>query len=271
MFSDVVELRDFYQSRLGEAADHALRRQVRDVWPDLTGQRLLGLGYALPLLREYGGEAERTLAFMPSQQGVLRWPPEQRNAAALVDEGALPLPDYAMDRVVLVHSLEHTEQLRTMLEEAWRVLLGDGRLLVIVPNRRGVWARLERTPFSQGRPYSAGQLSRLLRGQKFLPMRTEHCLFFPPSHARTLLAAAPAWERIGHRWFTGFGGVVMIEAVKQQYALTKQIQPRRLRARVAAPFPNAVRPPAYAARSGGTEVGGPGSGARVGRGGVKTG
>ncbi len=251
MFSDVVDLRDFYESRLGQLAYHVLRREVRQIWPDLTGQRVLGLGYAPPVLRQYRQEAERVLAFMPAQQGVLRWPYDGRNATALVDEGALPLADFSMDRVILMHALENTEQLRTMLDEAWRVLLGDGRLLVVVPNRRGVWARLERTPFGHGRPYSAGQLSRLLRNQMFLPMHTSHSLFFPPSRSRTLLAAAPAWERVGQRWFTRFGGLVVIEASKQQYATSKPVQHRRLRSRVVVPFPTGVRPPAGVRREGG--------------------
>src|SRR2546430_2803869 len=33
---------------------------------------------------------------------------------------------------------------KTMLKEVWRVLAGGGRLLIVVPNRRGVWARLDR-------------------------------------------------------------------------------------------------------------------------------
>jgi hypothetical protein len=136
------------------------------------------------------------------------------------------------------------------------VLLGDGRLLVMVPNRRGVWARLERTPFAHGRPYSAGQLSRLLRNQMFLPMQTGHSLFFPPVRSRTLLAAAPAWERLGERWFPRFGGLVVMEAVKQQYSLSKPVQHRRLRSRVVVPFPSGVRPPAGVRRVDGLEVGG---------------
>ena len=47
--------------------------------------------------------------------------------------------------------------------EIWRVLSGNGRLLVIAPNRRGIWARFEHTPFGHGRPYTSSQLYRLLR------------------------------------------------------------------------------------------------------------
>ena len=37
-----------------------------------------------------------------------------------------------------------------------------GRLLIVVPNRRGVWARSDTTPFGHGRPYSRSQITHLL-------------------------------------------------------------------------------------------------------------
>lgn len=40
----------------------------------------------------------------------------------------------------------------------------------------------------------------------------------PPSKSRMMLAGAPAWEKIGLRWFKTFGGVVIVEAGKQIYA-----------------------------------------------------
>lgn len=242
MFHDVVELQDFYDSRLGQVARHMIRRQIRQIWPDVTGQRVLGLGYATPYLRQFKADAERVLAFMPAQQGVLHWPREGPNAVGLVDEAALPLPDYSVDRVLLVHSLEHTEQLRPLLSEIWRVMMGDARLLVVVPNRRSLWSRLERTPLGQGRPFTQRQLSRLLQEMNFVPRASHQALFVPPTHLRTLLGAAPAWERIGKRWFPRFSGVVMIEAGKQVYALDKPMQAVPLRSRVVVPFPSAARP-----------------------------
>ena len=38
MWSDVVDLRDFYESRLGQVARHLLRRRIRQTWPDLRGE-----------------------------------------------------------------------------------------------------------------------------------------------------------------------------------------------------------------------------------------
>jgi SAM-dependent methyltransferase len=218
MSSDVVDLRDFYRTGLGQVARRMIRDAVRRVWPDLRAMRLLGIGYPTPFLTAISPETERTVALMPASLGVLGWSPEGRNLVTLADEGELPFADYSIDRVLLVHALETTEQVGPMLKEIWRVLAGGGRLLIVAPNRRGIWARLDRTPFGSGRPYTLSQLSQLLRDEQFTPVGSDTALFIPPARKRMILRSAPAWERVGKRWFPTFAGVVLVEAMKQIYA-----------------------------------------------------
>jgi SAM-dependent methyltransferase len=234
MYADVVDLRDFYASRLGQVTRRLVRRRIRLIWPSVTGMRILGLGYATPYLRLFRDEAERVVAVMPSSQGVLPWPSEGPNAVALADEGELPLQDFSVDRVLLVHGLEYSEQIRLLLKEIWRVMAGGGRLMAVVPNRRGIWARIDSTPFGQGHPYTPGQLSRLLREADFTPERAGAALFVPPTGSRMVLRSANAVERIGERWFTTFAGVSIVEASKQLYA-KPAIKRREKRRRVYVP------------------------------------
>ena len=183
MWNDVVDLRDFYNTRMGEVTRHLVRRKIRSIWPEVRGMSMLGLGYAVPFLRQFREEAERVIAVMPAQQGILPWPPEGPNCAALADETALPLPDVSVDRLLLVHGLECGEHTADMLKEMWRVLTGSGRILIVVPNRRGIWAQTDRTPFGQGHPYSASQLSKVLRANMFIPIQTQHALYVPPTRS----------------------------------------------------------------------------------------
>jgi SAM-dependent methyltransferase len=141
--------------------------------------------------------------------------------------------------VLLVHALETTDQAGPMLKEIWRVLAGGGRLLVIAPNRRGIWARLDRTPFGSGRPYTMSQLSRLLRDEQFTPVGSNTALFIPPARKRMILRSAAAWERIGKRWFPTFAGVVLVEATKQIYAKPAPVRAPRRRL-VYAPAPHGL-------------------------------
>lgn len=236
MRPDVIDLRDFYDERLGQVARHLLRYRMRRLWPNLRGQSVLGLGYATPYLQQFRDEAARVLAMMPAQQGVHRWPEEEAGLVALVDETDLPLADASVDRVLLVHGLENAEQVRRVLREAWRVLASGGRLLAVVPNRRGLWSRIERTPFGHGYPYSPGQLSRLLRDNMFQPTARASALYMPPIRSRMLLRTAGAWEKLGQRWVQAVGGVLLIEAEKQIYAATS-VQRTRTRP-IAVPLPS---------------------------------
>ncbi|MHC8508408.1 MAG: class I SAM-dependent methyltransferase [Rhodospirillales bacterium] len=238
MWSDVVDLRDFYATRAGLAARRVVRARAREMWPDVRGQSILGLGYATPFLGAFRAEAERTVALMPSAQGVLSWPAEGPPLTALTKENALPLADLSVDRVILAHTVESAEHLRPLMREVWRVLAEGGRLMVIAPNRRGLWARFDFSPFGNGLPYSSGQLSRLLRDALFTPQRIEGALFAPPFGGRFVFSGALAWERFGRRAFPAFGGVLMAEAAKQVYAQTSAAKPARRR--VLTPLPGGL-------------------------------
>jgi SAM-dependent methyltransferase len=235
MHMDVVELRDFYRTRLGQTAQRLIRRRLRDIWPDIRGHSLLGLGYAVPFLRPFMEEAERVVAFMPAGQGVMPWPVRAPGLTALVDETDLPLQDASVSRVLLVHAVENSESYRRMLQEAWRVLDGSGRLIVVAPNRSGVWARTDRTPFGHGHPFSRSQLNRLLNETCFVPEVHHKALFVPPLRWNFLLTAAPAWERVGDRWLNTFGGVILIEASKRLYRPIRTGETKRSAAPVRLP------------------------------------
>ena len=235
MWTDAVDLRDFYATSLGQVARRMIRRRVRDLWPDVSGHNLLGLGYTTPYLTGFRSEAARVIAAMPAAQGVLHWPTDEPGLTTLAGELELPFDDFSMDRVLFVHALESAEQVRPMLREVWRVLAGSGRLIIIVPNRRGIWARFERTPFGHGQPYTIGQLSRLLRDNLFTPVQSSTALYIPPVRSRMVLSSATAWERLGHPAFSTFAGVIVSEAVKQIYTGQSEVAVSRQRSYLPVP------------------------------------
>lgn len=218
--NSAVDLREFYDTVQGRVVQRILRHHLRQLWPDVKGQRVVGLGYAVPLLRPFLGEAERVIALMPGPQGAVYWPAESRGLVSMCDEAELPIESNSVDRLVLLHTLNSTESMHAVLQEAWRILTGQGRLVVIVPNRTGIWARLDSTPFGHGTPYSSGQLRHFLKEYMFVPERTERALFFPPASSRLMLATAGVWEKMGRSLFNAFGGVNIMEATKQLYAGT---------------------------------------------------
>lgn len=229
MFIDVVDLRDFYSQGLGVVARRFIGRGIRARWNDLGGLRIAGMGYATPYLGLFREEAERCLAFMPAAQGVVQWPSARPGLTALVDETGLPLTDAAVDRVLLVHALEMTDDPVAMLREVWRVLAPNGRLLAVVPNRRGLWARIDSTPFGHGRPYSRAQITKILRETLFTPNGWGEALYVPPIPRGWFLRTAVAWERTGATISAPFAGVHIVEATKQVYrAIPARREKRKL-------------------------------------------
>ena len=217
MHLDVHDLRAFYyRSALGRAAQKVLRDRLRGLWPDARGHCVVGFGFAAPLLRPFLPEARRVLSLMPGPQGVMPWPSGGPNVSALVEETLWPLPTGFVDRLVLLHGLEVSEHPSALLEECFRVLGPGGRLVVIVPNRAGLWSRTDATPFGYGRPYSLGQLEATLRRHRFLVEETASALYQPPSAHRFWRRAAGFLENVGqHLPVFAAGGALLVAASKQ--------------------------------------------------------
>jgi SAM-dependent methyltransferase len=220
MTSEVHGLSAFYASRGGETAARLVAARLKALWPALPGQSVLGLGWAAPYLGLWRREAERCVALVPGHipdAHGLR-PSAIPCATLLAEEEALPFADASFDRVLLVHGLEAAENARRLLREVWRVLRDDGRLMLVVPNRVGMWAHLDRTPFGHGQPYSRGQIERLLARHLFRAERQETALFVPPYGLSRLGAAAPVLERAGRVVCPRLAGVFIVEAEKDLFS-----------------------------------------------------
>lgn len=230
MHLDVTDLRQFYyRTQLGRAVQRSVQGAVRGIWPDLTGLSLVGFGFAAPFLRPLMAEAQRTICLMPAPQGVCRWPAEGPNVSVLSEETWWPLPAGFADRMIVAHGLESCERPSALLEEIHRVLAPAGRVIFIVPNRSGVWARRDATPYGYGRPYSSGQLERLLEAHEFHVETRSAALWAPPSHRRFWLKTHRMWERLGRDFIADrLAGAMVVEA-SRAWALPRRGRPERAR------------------------------------------
>jgi len=214
---DVRHLRSFYDSPLGELSRRLVGRIIRERWQNAPGLTVAALGFGPPYLDRFLESAGRCIALMPAQQGVLLWPEEKRCACALVETQMLPLPDGCIDRLLLAHALEAAERPEALLEELWRITAPEGRVIVVVPSRRGVWARVDGTPYGHGLPYSRAQLRDLLQRALFSPIYWGEALYTPPIAWKLAIRSAPTVERIGATLGLPFAGVHIVEATKQIY------------------------------------------------------
>jgi len=217
MHSDIVDLRAFYASPLGRLTERSISMALSSVWGTVPNERLVGLGYTLPWLERFGADAERVLAFMPATQGAVVWPAGRPSATALVFDEELPLVDASIDRMLLVHSLEHAENPRETLNEIWRVLSPAGRGVIVVPDPLATRARFVLTQFGIGRSFWRGQLGELLREATLTPAAWADALLFPPTQRRSVMRFHAVLERAGRRLWPIFPGVLIVVAQKRIY------------------------------------------------------
>lgn len=220
MSVSVFDLKDFYNRRGGRFVRRLLGGHIHSMWDNVSGLRVMGCGYAVPYMRPYMNDAERVFNVMIPSIGCHHWPQnaKERNLVCLSVEDDLPIETESVDRILLVHGLEYAENPDYMLQELWRVLKSNGRILIVVPNRLGLWARADWTPFGHGHPYSVGQMTHHLKKNFFVHEETRRALFMPPFKSFLVLRTAYFFESIGKYIFPGLAGVYLIEASKQVYA-----------------------------------------------------
>jgi SAM-dependent methyltransferase len=149
--------------------------------------------------------------------------------ALLAHSDALPFPERSLDLVVLPHTLELASDPHRTLAEVERVLMPEGRVVIIGFNAASLWGLRQRL----------GRLRRMFGGRTplFLPRPGEFIGYWRLRDWLRLLSfeveggrfgayrpplASPRWldrfawmDRIGDRWWPVFGGVYMVVAVKR--------------------------------------------------------
>jgi SAM-dependent methyltransferase len=206
----------FYRTPIGLQVRRLVAARIRARWGGVRGLTVMGLGYCVPYLPAFRNEAARLGALVPDEPPLESEPDSlEPGMAVRVDSAALPLPSECVDRLLGVHFLEFAENRRKSLREIWRVLKPEGRLLLVVPNRRGLWAHREHTPFGQGEPYSRSQIEQLLDASMFTVGHCTFALAMPPVAPGLLWRPGTSLERLGCTLWPGFAGVTIVEATKR--------------------------------------------------------
>ena len=211
---NVVDLQSFYATPLGKATHRFVAAKFASTLQGVADGRVMGLGFASPYL----DPALHHLAFMMARRGVVHWPLEGLILSTLVDEYDLPLPDNSIEVALIIHGLEFTDEPKDVLEEIWRVLTPQGQVVIVVPNRHGLWSLSESTPFGFGQPFSRAQLQRDLRAAQFSLNRLDSALFMPPWGKGAAMNLSGGLEKFGAAALGHFSGVLVASATKQVYA-----------------------------------------------------
>ena len=157
MHLDVQDLRNFYYRQpLGRSVQRAIKDEVVQLWPDVNGQTVAGFGFAVPLLRPLLSKSRRVIALMPGPQGVMAWPTSKDNVAVLCEEAKWPIDTGHIDRLIVLHGLETSDDQNAVLSEAFRVHGAGGSAMPDVSNRLGRWSRSDLTLMGNDLSYRSG-------------------------------------------------------------------------------------------------------------------
>lgn len=228
---DVVALRRFYSSELGQCVRRDLGAAISRYWHDVDDLSIAGLGFSLPYLRQFLPGARRVVSVMFPHLGAMYWPADVSNHSLLAHESALPLKESSIARVLVCHGVEHSHHLASLMQEIYRILSPGGRALLVVPNRRGLWASQNDNPLAAGHPYNANQLKHRAELAGLTYTRATSALFYPPSDWRAVRRLSATLELLGRVFIPQLGGALLVEVEKQLYAS------------IPAPKPNAMATP----------------------------
>lgn len=192
----------------------------------------------LGMHQDEGGSCGPVLSAAEAQSEA----PGSRRAALLCDFDALPFPSQSLDLVVLVHALESARDPHLALREVERVLVSEGRVIVVGFNPASLWGLGRRFRETGGGSAWIGY-GRLRDWMKLLGFEVDKARFgmFRPALSRTSWLNRLQWlESVGERWWPLFGAVYTVAAVKRVRGMRLVGLSRRQARYASAPRPVAV-------------------------------
>jgi SAM-dependent methyltransferase len=218
-------LRAWFCEEPGRSLLQEERRRLEALLADLRGYHLLQIGCA---------HDETLLAACPIRHRVRLASPGGGCATGSVLQGEadlLPLASESVDLVVLLHALEFHARPYSVLQEAHRVVLPDGYVLISGFNPLSLWGLARLLP-GAGRALPRTERSlTTLRLRTWLgdlglePVAVQSFFFRPPLRDPRFLTRLQFLEGAGGGWWRALGAAYLLLAKKRVIPLTP-IRPR---------------------------------------------
>ena len=132
----------YYQTAIGRMVRHLIGRKLKPVMKSAYPEHhhdldVAALGYARPYLKYFSDHYPHLINLQTIAGEITPWPPAPRlpRRQARVDEHQLPLLDASLDLLLVMHCFETAAVPKDMADELWRVLKGQGKLVLVVPHR----------------------------------------------------------------------------------------------------------------------------------------
>ena len=202
-------LTEWFQSPLGAYVMAREQAYFDEVVADIFGFNAMQFGLpAHDFLRASRMPLKFSVA--PESGGILRAMGE-----------ALPVATQSMDLVILPHVLEFAAEPHPILREVDRVMMPEGRLIIVGFNPWSLWGLRQAFSFAEDSLPWSGRFISLVRLKDWLSLlgfdvsAGRLTCYSPPFVAEKWLTRFDFMERAGDRWWGVAGGVYMLQAIKR--------------------------------------------------------
>lgn len=215
--SDIQEhLRDWFQQPLGGVLLAQEQACLEQMLPDMFGHYLVQLGFI-----DSGLDFSSVSRFRSHVVLDMLAAAEGKVSPVLGDPVRLPFVTDSIDAVLMPHTLDFSPNPHQVLREAERVLIAEGRIIIVGFNPLslwGLWRLVRKRP--GGIPW-CGQFLAPWRLHDWLSLlgfkveRTRRLMFRPPLGNQRLMAQLEFMERMGPGFWSPLAGVYVVQAVKR--------------------------------------------------------
>lgn len=190
------DFQNFFSSKLGIFAKEKISERLLSFIPNFEKQKILLLGNGSIYLKNN----------------------ENIKQIKILDEDTKIADDY-YDIIIITHFLEFQNKDNFIIRRIWQALKDNGKIIVLTPNRHGLWFYTGNHVFRAPKAYSHYQITKLLDSNLLLTDRVESVLFFPPLQKLN----------INNEWIAKIdkilsviacknGGIIISSAIKKVYA-----------------------------------------------------
>jgi SAM-dependent methyltransferase len=134
---------------------------------------------------------------------------------------ALPVASQRMDLVILPHVLEFSPEPHQILREVDRVMMPEGRIIIVGFNPWSLWGLRQAFSFEHEAYPWRGRFISLVRLKDWLALlgfdvsAGRLCCYAPPFAKQQWLERSRFMEAAGDRWWGIAGGIYMLQAIKR--------------------------------------------------------
>jgi SAM-dependent methyltransferase len=204
---DIVSIDDWYQSDTGKYLFSEIQEKLNPLLATTFGYYSLQIGCA-GVAKQIQGSCRVKHQFTLD---IPHSPADVHAHAAL-----LPVASDSVDLVILMHHLSNTAEPHAILREAFRVLIPEGKLIIIDFNPLSLWGLrhflqswLEHVPWN-GHYYTAGRLNDWMHLLGFDLHKHYRLGYMPPIQQGSITSHLGWFEKGMRNWLPLFGALNLL-------------------------------------------------------------